>query len=548
VAVHQLAIFWRDLETRCFTRIHFLPAPKERAQRRANKILEVLDALSSLRIYGAVLDDAALPINLSKPIPETGTEKRLEVDLLPDAPLNPRDGVTKIKFSLPGPTQALYQTIDNNSLSETSDWLSLEKEVLPFLCLPSGIKVSSSPDRITRCQIRLLDPKRRPSPGRAPVEAAIAAAEQALAQQSSRQLSPPDQTDLDRVSKYSNKLAHLQSLQEMEQNFWLASQPSPALPKQSIAPPLLLQPPLFEEKQPMPDNTDLDNLYLPKLPTQPDAQWQDVAVEHFSDPAIWLNRNQLKQLYGLNERSYFRWLSRLEAAGLSRSLPSQQDDRVKLFYKPDLDMALAALSTKKRGRPTRSAARTVTPGDEASPSRASDGSSMPQTSVEGSLAQIASLAAQQLSLQQQQASLESSIKRIDDSLSKLTIERLPQLQDQITGLHQQLASQTNQASALSPMTSIVELLTQLTAFNQISHQIADLSKQLKRLPARLDLTASKTKASRKKVEPKAKARIKIGAAKKTAKAKLKAKLGKSQAKTRPTIANKANASKVKGSA
>src|SRR5207253_178522 len=94
--------------------------------------------------------------------------------------------------------------------------------------------------------------------------------------------------------------------------------------------------------------------YLPIAPAASAAQlWQDVPAAHFQDPAWWLHRTKLKQLYGIQERSYFRWLQKLQAQGLSRFLPAQQDQKIKLFYRPDVERAVANLSATQPhlGRP-----------------------------------------------------------------------------------------------------------------------------------------------------------------------------------------------------
>ncbi len=56
MAIHQLVLFWRDEEARCFTAWHFQPALQERASQRAHRIINAVSQLSQLQIYGAVLD------------------------------------------------------------------------------------------------------------------------------------------------------------------------------------------------------------------------------------------------------------------------------------------------------------------------------------------------------------------------------------------------------------------------------------------------------------------------------------------------------------
>src|SRR5262249_34578912 len=102
------------------------------------------------------------------------------------------------------------------------------------------------------------------------------------------------------------------------------------------------------------DQTATIDNYLPIAPAASAAQlWQDVPAAHFQDPALWLHRTQLKQLYSIQERSYFRWLQKLQAHGLSRLLPAQQDQKVKLFYRPDVDRAVPKrpATNPRLGRP-----------------------------------------------------------------------------------------------------------------------------------------------------------------------------------------------------
>jgi hypothetical protein len=74
--IHELAIFWRDEHARCFTSWHFLPAHGEQAPERAAQILALLQQLSKLQIYGAVLGGAPLHIAEAKAAPIGGTDIR----------------------------------------------------------------------------------------------------------------------------------------------------------------------------------------------------------------------------------------------------------------------------------------------------------------------------------------------------------------------------------------------------------------------------------------------------------------------------------------
>ncbi|MEW6737682.1 MAG: hypothetical protein AB1489_40755, partial [Acidobacteriota bacterium] len=95
---------------------------------------------------------------------------------------------------------------------------------------------------------------------------------------------------------------------------------------------------------------------LPVAPT--DAQlWADVPVEHFSDTNMWLHRELLKREFDVSERSYYRWIGILKDHGLTRMLSSQDDHKLKMFYRADVEKALQiAVSSgalRRQGRPNK---------------------------------------------------------------------------------------------------------------------------------------------------------------------------------------------------
>src|SRR5207249_3497498 len=150
MAIHQLAVFWRDEQARYFTAWHFQPNKQERAHQRAQKILSAITQLSTLQIYGAALDTTPLRLVEIKPAPAHGTETRLEVSLRPTA--KSKVGGRQIRFSLPGPTEALCRVVTAKFFS-APEWQLLEQELLPYLCSPSGVEVSVSPDRVEKAKI-----------------------------------------------------------------------------------------------------------------------------------------------------------------------------------------------------------------------------------------------------------------------------------------------------------------------------------------------------------------------------------------------------------
>src|SRR5690349_17517789 len=170
--VQQLAVFWRDQNTRCFTSWHFQPSPGERADNRATKLLALLPQLTTLQIYGAALNDQPLIIEQARPAPLSGTAERLQADLYPEKELNPRLGINYIKFSIPGPLQEVIEMVESKSYDQPY-WLLLETEVWPYLCLPDGTKVKSEGEKLYRAEISYLDSEHRPQPNHPPIDAAI---------------------------------------------------------------------------------------------------------------------------------------------------------------------------------------------------------------------------------------------------------------------------------------------------------------------------------------------------------------------------------------
>ena len=193
------------------------------------------------------------------------------------------------------------------------------------------------------------------------------------------------------------------------------------------------------------------------------AVWQDLPLEHFQDADMWLHRTQMKAMYGISERSYFRWIDKLRAAGLVRSRPAQIDGKVKLFYRPDVDQAItrAAAIIPRRGRRAKAFAAPA-----AAPPAIVTSITQPDA-ITG--AAIASLQAQQISLQKQHDVLANSLARIEASLAALAQPAVPQAR-------------------------VFDLLEKFASFNQLTPLLAKLANQINRLPDRL---ANKPIAKRK---------------------------------------------------
>src|SRR5205823_325009 len=98
--------------------------------------------------------------------------------------------------------------------------------------------------------------------------------------------------------------------------------------------------------------------FLPALPTTEEAElWKDIPEQHFSLPDMWTHRTSIRELYGLNERTYYRWINELKSYGLNRSLSAQGNARVTLFYRPDFDHAVQLSQAASRTRKTKAAHR-----------------------------------------------------------------------------------------------------------------------------------------------------------------------------------------------
>jgi hypothetical protein len=211
----QLAIFWRDRQACCFTSWHFCPAKGESPTHRAQLILALCQHLSCLQIYGAALDADPLPIEQAHTAPPTGTDLRLQVNLCPDKPVNPKAGINYIKFSIPGPIAVLIDIVESLRFDHPV-WLLLENVVWPFLCLPDATMVTTTGSPLYRAEIAYLDLKHRPQPNLPPIEQAISRTSEDLniAQASLNKIDTPRERN--RVQKYQARLEDLFTWQYIE--------------------------------------------------------------------------------------------------------------------------------------------------------------------------------------------------------------------------------------------------------------------------------------------------------------------------------------------
>ncbi|MEW6737117.1 MAG: hypothetical protein AB1489_37875 [Acidobacteriota bacterium] len=309
---------------------------------RATKIIECMQQLSTLQIYGAVLDGEIIPRDLTITAPQNGTEIRLEINLLPAEDINARAGIKVLNITIPGPIKAISEAFNTTTPNLNSPyWQLLEKNVIPFLRLPNGLPVSPMPglSRLKRFALIELPEERRPQPGRPPVDAAISVTIQTLDNARSnlfraQRANKPFEYELQRVESYQRKLANLQKLHAIEQVIFQKLFPNLAEP--------------LEENN---DHLPIENLaiivdktnYLPIIPSpssQDRQDWSDLNPADFLNHLLWDQIGQLKPKFKIaSERSFWRTLARLRELGL-RTLPAKQDSRVRLFYHPDLDRIL----------------------------------------------------------------------------------------------------------------------------------------------------------------------------------------------------------------
>src|SRR6266542_3730728 len=281
MSIHQLVMFWRDAEARCFTAWHFQAAPGERATTRALAIWQAAQQLTRLQIYGAVCDTQPLRLATLAPAPPDGTATRLQISLVP---ANPKQvGGGQLRFGLPGPNPALARVVSAQDFA-APEWQLTE----------------------------------RPHPAEAPFAAALSHTEEALraAQQSYHQT--PTEKVAARVAKYQTRLQLMQQWQEVEQHCFEQVIASPlvtiAAAASAVSLTALPQPTTATRMQedamtvsPQAQTIAQENLFVP-MPTD-DAALQDVPTAHFADPQMWLHRTSIREWLNLNERTYYRWVN-----------------------------------------------------------------------------------------------------------------------------------------------------------------------------------------------------------------------------------------------
>jgi hypothetical protein len=498
MSIHQLVMFWRDTHTRCFTAWHFLPAPHERATARAYELWQAAQQLTRLQIYGAVLDTTPIRLATLETAPTDGMATRLQVSLWPTNPKQVGGG--QLRFSIPGPTTALTRVVKTQEFTAW-EWQLIEQELLPYMCSPTGVKVSVSPEHVRQAEIVTVAEERDPHPTE-PFAAALLHTEEALtaAQHSYQQIQTTKVAA--RIAKYQTRLQLMQHWQACEQDCF--EQATHLKPVEATAAPdiKLSQLQALTLKQtseenvmtqlPPTPNISTVSLFLPLLPTD-DAEWQDIPTEHFADPTQWLHRSQLREWLNLNERTYYRWVNEMKQYGLARSLPAQGNARVTLFYRPDIDLALsrAQLATASSGA-TRPPAPAVTP---------TVATALPQPDLFA--AQLSAIVRELASLRQQQQTFTQAITRLETTLADTRQADLDQIQQQLG----QLAAEQATFNAQLPQGQFLDLLAQLVNLNQLPTVLRQLNSNVQKLsqPKKKKVSpVTTTKAKKKKSVPKVK--------------------------------------------
>lgn len=329
-----VSLFWRDEVACCFTSFRFWE-PREPVT-RARQLASCIENFSNLQLYCVIVNEQIIDWQPRHSVPPAGTAQRVEIAIYPSEPLNGRAGITTLRITIPGPKREMTEifTAAPTNCSHPH-WQILEQEVMPWLRLPNGLAVSPQlgAARIERARLVEIAEQYRPQPGRPPVDAAISATikrlDEARSQLSrSQRANHPPEYELAKVERAQQQLAYLQKLHQLEQSVWLNLTAAPAR-----AAPLTEEMNQGEVLTLLSDQTH----YLPARPSSLPPEWADVPAPDFANPACWAQIGQLKQKFAItSERSFRRAIARLKSLGL-RTLPAQQDARLRLFYRPDAE-------------------------------------------------------------------------------------------------------------------------------------------------------------------------------------------------------------------
>ena len=228
--------------------------------------------------------------------------------------------------------------------------------------------------------------------------------------------------------------------------------------------------------------------FLPALPTTEEAElWKDVPEQHFSLPELWTHRTSIRELYGLNERTYYRWINELKSYGLNRSLPAQGNARITLFYRPDFAKAVELASASRHARNPKAAHLS-----------AQDSSSSASATAPAQLgfiaSQLASLSNSLASLATQQKALSQAIVRLESNLAEQRQADLNQINQQLNSLSQK----QQEMAAQLPQAHLVDLISQLVSLNQLPKALQKLSHNVQKLAQPKTKSIQKAKAKKTK--------------------------------------------------
>jgi hypothetical protein len=167
--ISTVSLFWKDRAACCFTMLRY--HTQEDHLERAKRMASTMEEFSTLQLYGVIANEQIMPWQACRPAPPTGTEKRLRIALYPSEKLNPSAGITNIQISVPGPNPEIAAFFTAKPINFSHPyWQTLEKEIIAWLRLPNGLRVSPAPGtaRVHYTNLYEIDEELRPQPGRPP--------------------------------------------------------------------------------------------------------------------------------------------------------------------------------------------------------------------------------------------------------------------------------------------------------------------------------------------------------------------------------------------
>lgn len=298
--------------------------------------LEVLDWLLRYFIsdngYGVIVNQQIIDWQPQQPAPPSGTARRVEITLYPEEPLNPRAGITLFLHHDFRPKTCYFRDFYRLTCQLLTSLLANVGTRGHRLRRPKGLPVAPQlgAARIQRARLVEISEPYRPQQNRPPVDSASSATIKKLAEDRSllcraQRANQPFEWELGKVERYQRKLDQLQTLHRLEQEVGLKLPATKTLEEQPL-----------EEGKPSEvialriDKTD----DLPLIPSPLPPEWAELPAQDFANHELWAQIGQLKTKFKItSERSFPRTITHLKSLGL-RTLPAQQDARIKLFYRP----------------------------------------------------------------------------------------------------------------------------------------------------------------------------------------------------------------------